>query len=139
MAVYVELVYGVLYLLYTTFTFVFQECYGFSAANIGLVYIGSGIGMLLGLFRIGGASNRLLTSKANKHGGELKPEYRLLPLMFRGVAGAGGVVHLCMAGKPERPWPWTLLTRCEGQCTIESSGRSLCSAYCSSGLESLLP
>lgn len=82
MAVYVALVYGVLYLLYTTFTFVFQEYYGFSAANVGLVYIGSGIGMLLGLVLIGGASDRLLKSKAAKHGGELKPEYRLLPLMF---------------------------------------------------------
>lgn len=82
MAVYVALVYGVLYLLYTTFTFVFQEFYGFSAANVGLVYIGSGIGMLLGLILIGGASDRLLKSKAKKHGGELKPEYRLIPLMY---------------------------------------------------------
>lgn len=82
MAVYVALVYGVLYLLYTTFTFVFQQYYGFSAANVGLVYIGSGIGMLLGLVLIGGASDRLLKSKAKKHGGELKPEYRLVPLMW---------------------------------------------------------
>ena len=81
MAVYCALVYGILYLLYTTYTFVFQEIYGFSTGTVGLVYIGSGVGMLIGLFIIGGSSDKLLKAKAKKHGGELKPEYRLLPLM----------------------------------------------------------
>ncbi|EME42653.1 hypothetical protein DOTSEDRAFT_73473 [Dothistroma septosporum NZE10] len=84
MAIYVAFVYGILYLLYTTFTFVFMEYYGFSSSTVGLTYLGSGIGMFLGLFLIGGASDRLLKSKAAKHGGDLKPEYRLLPLMFTG-------------------------------------------------------
>ncbi|KAF7197523.1 Efflux pump radE [Pseudocercospora fuligena] len=82
MAIYAAFVYGVLYLLYTTFTFVFEEYYGFSSSNVGLTYLGSGIGMFLGLFLIGGASDKLLKSKAAKHDGELKPEYRLLPLMY---------------------------------------------------------
>ncbi|EME81332.1 uncharacterized protein MYCFIDRAFT_38503 [Pseudocercospora fijiensis CIRAD86] len=82
MAVYAAFVYGVLYLLYTTFTFVFEEYYGFSSSNVGLTYLGSGIGMFLGLFLIGAASDKLLKSKAAKHDGELKPEYRLLPLMY---------------------------------------------------------
>jgi MFS family permease len=81
MAIYCAVVYGVLYLLYTTYTFVFQEIYGFSTGTVGLVYIGSGVGMLLGLFIIGGSSDRLLKRQAAKHDGELKPEYRLLPLM----------------------------------------------------------
>ena len=82
MALYVAIIYGVLYLLYTTFTFVFERFYGFSSANVGLVYIANGIGMLIGLFIIGSSSDRLLKSLAAKHGGELKPEYRLIPLMF---------------------------------------------------------
>ena len=82
MALYCALVYGILYLLYTTFTFVFQRYYGFSRSDVGLVYIGSGIGMLIGLVIIGGTSDRLLKRQAAKHGGEMKPEYRLLPLMF---------------------------------------------------------
>ena len=81
MAIYCAVVYGVLYLLYTTYTFVFQEIYGFSTGTVGLVYIGSGVGMLIGLFIIGGSSDRLLKRQAAKHDGELKPEYRLLPLM----------------------------------------------------------
>lgn len=105
MAVYAAFVYGILYLLYTTFTFVFEQYYGFSSSNVGLTYLGSGIGMFIGLFVSGGpmtavrarvlltvsirqvimgASDKLLKSKAAKHGGEMKPEYRLLPLMATG-------------------------------------------------------
>lgn len=84
MAVYAAFVYGILYLLYTTFTFVFMEYYNFSSRTVGLTYLGSGIGMFLGLFLIGGASDRILKSKAAKHGGELKPEYRLIPLLWTG-------------------------------------------------------
>ncbi|KAK4555722.1 hypothetical protein LTR86_006942 [Recurvomyces mirabilis] len=84
MSLYCAIVYGILYLLYTTFTFVFQENYGFSASNAGLSYVASGIGMFIGLFLIGGLSDRLLKSKAAKHGKGLKPEYRLLPLMYTG-------------------------------------------------------
>lgn len=82
MALYCAVVYGILYLLYTTFTFVFEENYDFSSANVGLTYIASGIGMILGLVIIGGVSDRLLKSYAAKGDGELKPEYRLLPLMY---------------------------------------------------------
>ncbi|KAI7536006.1 MFS general substrate transporter [Hortaea werneckii] len=82
MALYVAFVYGILYLLYTTFTFVFQQYYGFSDGDVGLTYIASGIGMFIGLFLIGGSSDRILKRLAAKHGGELKPEYRLIPLMF---------------------------------------------------------
>jgi multidrug resistance protein len=82
MAIYAAFVYGILYLLYTTFTFVFQQYYSFTPSNVGLTYLGSGIGMFMGLFLIGGASDRILKSKAKKHGGGLKPEYRLLPLVW---------------------------------------------------------
>lgn len=84
MSIYAAFVYGILYLLYTTLTFVFEQNYGFSPGETGLTYIGSGVGMFLGLFGVMGASDRLLKSKAAKHGGEMKPEYRLLPLMACG-------------------------------------------------------
>ncbi|KAK3674079.1 hypothetical protein LTR78_005926 [Recurvomyces mirabilis] len=91
MSLYCAIVYGISYLLYTTFTFVFQENYGFSASNVGLTYVASGIGMFIGLFLIGGLSDRLLKSKAVKQGKGLKPEYRLLPLMYRGSLAPVGL------------------------------------------------
>jgi MFS family permease len=83
MSLYMAVVYGILYLLFTTFTFVFEDNYGFSEATVGLVYIGMGIGMLVGLALLGFSSDRLMKHLANKHNnGVLKPEYRLPPLMF---------------------------------------------------------
>lgn len=48
-AVYMVLVYGYLYILFTSVPFVFQRFYGFSTSNVGLVYLGLGVGSLLGM------------------------------------------------------------------------------------------
>ena len=75
-----------MYLLFTTFTFVFQENYGFSTSIVGLVYIGLGIGMLLGLLGLGASSDPIMRKLAAKHSdGKLKPEYRLPLLMYTGA------------------------------------------------------
>ena len=85
MSLYMAIVYGILYLLFTTFTFVFEENYGFSQSIVGLVYIGLGIGMLVGLAILGSTSDRLMQYLAKKHNdGKIKPEYRLPMLMYFG-------------------------------------------------------
>ena len=85
MSLYLAIVYGIMYLLFTTFTFVFEENYGFSQDIVGLVYIGLGIGMLVGLAIVGVFSDKLIKHLANKHSnGVLKPEYRLPMLMYSG-------------------------------------------------------
>lgn len=84
MALYMAIVYGVFYLLFTTFTFVFEDLYGFSTSTVGLVYIGTGIGMLLGLGVLGFSSDRIVKHLAAKNNGVLKPEFRLPPLMYAG-------------------------------------------------------
>jgi len=85
MSLYMAFVYAILYLLFTTFTFVFEDNYGFSQGTVGLVYIGCGAGMLLGLAFLGGTSDRFMKALANKHNnGVIKPEYRLPILMYAG-------------------------------------------------------
>lgn len=49
MCAYVAIMYGLLYILFTTYTFVFEGEYGFSSGTAGLAFLGSGVGMLLGL------------------------------------------------------------------------------------------
>ena len=85
MNLYMAVTYAILYLLFTTFTFVFEQQYGFSESTVGLVYIGSGIGMLLGLAVSGALSDPLMKRLAAKHNdGRIKPEYRLPMLMYAG-------------------------------------------------------
>ncbi|KAK3718324.1 hypothetical protein LTR37_005137 [Vermiconidia calcicola] len=85
MSLYLAIVYGIMYLLFTTFTFVFQDQYGFSQSIVGLVYIGLGLGMLIGLAVLGATSDRIMKSQAKKYSeGKVKPEYRLPLLMYSG-------------------------------------------------------
>lgn len=82
MSLYMAVVYGILYLLFTTFTFVFQEAYGFSESTVGLTYIGLGIGNFIGLAALGYSSDKVLKHLTEKNGGKGKPEYRLPPLIW---------------------------------------------------------
>lgn len=77
MAVYMALIYGTLYLLFTTFPEVYQHDYGFSVGVTGLTYMGIGIGFILAiLFGIPQIDKqyRRLTAK---NGGVPMPEYRM--------------------------------------------------------------
>jgi MFS family permease len=94
-SVYVGVVYGYLYLLFTTFTLVFEEQYGFSAGSVGLTFMGLGVGSLAGLFYFAIASDRMLKRRtaeadalaetAGEQSAGMKPEYRL-PMMIPGAA-----------------------------------------------------
>ena len=76
MCTYVAVTYGLLYLLFTTFTFVYTEVYGFSAVGAGLSFLGGGIGNFFGLAFIGYFSDRVI-QKAKAEGKAPQPEQRL--------------------------------------------------------------
>jgi hypothetical protein len=88
LSLYMGVVYGYLYLLFTTFSVVFEQQYHFSSGSVGLSFLGIGIGSLMGLVITGATSDRILKSNARKDcppGTEdkdlvYKPEYRLPPL-----------------------------------------------------------
>ncbi|KAG7004606.1 hypothetical protein G7Y79_00024g055560 [Physcia stellaris] len=84
-SIYVGVVYGYQYLMFATFTFVFEEQYAFPTKSVGLSYLGVGVGSLLGLFVIGAVSDRILKAKSKptpeSPSGVMEPEYRLPPLV----------------------------------------------------------
>ena len=79
LSTFIAVVYGYLYLLFTTITNVFEGVYHFSPGNVGLTYLGLGVGCFVGLFIFGMASDRIM--KAKSASGEMKPEYRLPPMI----------------------------------------------------------
>jgi MFS family permease len=81
---YMAIVYGILYLLLTTFYRVFQGTYGFTTGSVGLVFIGFGIGAAIALVVSGVISDRMLKNFTARNGGKPKPEYRL-PMLFAGA------------------------------------------------------
>lgn len=79
LSTFMAVVYGYLYLLFTTITEVFESTYHFSSGAVGLTYLGIGIGSLFGLFIFGFASDRIVKNMSKN--GEMKPEYRLPPMI----------------------------------------------------------
>ncbi|OJJ48235.1 hypothetical protein ASPZODRAFT_62938 [Penicilliopsis zonata CBS 506.65] len=82
LSTYCAVVYGILYLIFTTLAFVFEGIYGFSQGTVGLSFLGIGVGCAVGLAISGAGSDTLVTRLS--HGGERKPEYRL-PQMILGA------------------------------------------------------
>jgi multidrug resistance protein len=89
LSLYMGVVYGYLYLLFTTFAVVFQEQYHFSSGAVGLSFLGIGLGSLLGLVFTGFTSDKILKALARKNSPPgtadadlvFKPEYRLPPIL----------------------------------------------------------
>jgi hypothetical protein len=84
MSLHMAIVYGYLYLMFTTFPRVFEIQYGFSVQSVGLTYMGTGVGSFIGLVFCALISDRGLKYLTKRNGGTAKPEYRL-PAMCIGA------------------------------------------------------
>lgn len=82
---YIAVIYGYLYLMFTSFTPVFEEYYGFTASNVGLVFLGVGVGSIVGLLYYSLTSDRYSRKMAAADGQGMKPEYRLKPLPWAAI------------------------------------------------------
>ncbi|CAG8224399.1 unnamed protein product [Penicillium salamii] len=82
-SLYVALVFGVMYLLFTTFTGVFEGQYGFSTAISGLTYLGLGVALLFSMFIFNMFNARVLAARMKADGVQQpRPEYRLLFMIW---------------------------------------------------------
>lgn len=80
MALYVAITYGILYLLITTFSFVYRDQYGFDEGTIGLTFLPAGIGMMIGVVSFGMLTDAIVIRNKAK-GLTHKPEARLTPVL----------------------------------------------------------
>jgi hypothetical protein len=77
LALYMSVVYGLLYLLFTTITGVFQGSYGWHPEICGLAYIGVGLGFFLGLATVAKISDATVIRMTKANNGVFEPEMRL--------------------------------------------------------------
>lgn len=80
-SLYSAVTYSYMYILFTTFTEVFEDVYDFSPGQAGLGYLGLGLGFIFGQVTVGYFSDRHLKKQAAIHG-KMKPEDRLPPLVL---------------------------------------------------------
>lgn len=75
-AVYMAVVYGYLYLMFSSITQVFQETYGFTPNLAGLAFLGLGVGSIIGIAVVSLTSDRQIR-KQMEATGSAKPEVRV--------------------------------------------------------------
>ena len=76
------LAYGLMYLLYTSISEVYENTYHFSIGLSGVAYLGAGIGTFIGLGIIMYSSDKIAVRLAKAKGGEILPEMRLPPMIW---------------------------------------------------------
>lgn len=104
LSLYMFILYGYLYLIFTAMPGIFQNEYGFSTGQAGLSYLGIGTGCALGLLISGAASDRIVASLTKKHVGRFKPEYRLPLMVFAGMAVPVGLFWFGWTAKAHQHW-----------------------------------
>jgi predicted MFS family arabinose efflux permease len=108
LSLFMFLIYGYLYLLFTAIPPLYADTYGFSTGSVGLIYIGLGVGSCLGLVITYAVSDRFARHLASRAWGNPKPEFRL-PLVI--VASALVPAGLFMFGwTAEKRLHWVLPT-----------------------------
>lgn len=93
-------VFGLLFLLFTTFPTVFQEQYHFSTGVSGLAYLGTGLGMISSLAAFATTSDKLHKAA----GDSPKPEERLRPMMYVMPAVPIGIFWYGWAADKQTHW-----------------------------------
>jgi MFS family permease len=81
-ALYIAIIYGILYLLLTTINTVFINTYGWSVEISGLVFIGFAVGMVCALLTLMTTQDKMVAKLRAQNNGVFEPEMRLKNLIF---------------------------------------------------------
>lgn len=104
MAVYIAIMYGQLYCLFSAMSYVFETAYGHSAGQIGLTFLGPGIGSMIGVFIAGIASDRVAIQMSKRKGGQMIPRYRLPMCFLGGIFAPIGLFWFGWAADQREHW-----------------------------------
>jgi len=77
MSIYQALIFGTTYSLYTNFQQIYSGEYGFTTEQVGLMYLGPGIGFMSAVWFLVPRIDQVYNRLTENHGGKAKPEYRL--------------------------------------------------------------
>jgi MFS family permease len=100
MALYISVIYAILYMLFTAFPIVFQQERGWTPGIGGLAFVGIAIGVALALAYVVFIENPRYTKKLESEGGWLAPEQRLLTAMVGGVMLPAGLFIFAWTAVP---------------------------------------
>ncbi|KAF8155816.1 multidrug resistance protein 4 [Crassisporium funariophilum] len=82
LSLYMAFMYGIYYLMFSTFPGIFSEKYGFGPGVGGLAYLGLGVGFILATLVGAKFGATIYNNLAEKNGGKGKPEMRIPALII---------------------------------------------------------
>ncbi|KAJ7074033.1 major facilitator superfamily domain-containing protein [Mycena amicta] len=82
LSLYMAFMYGIYYLMFTTFSTLFSEVYGFDMGTGGLTYIGLGVGFFLATLFSAKWGNEMYLHLMKGNGGKGEPEMRIPALIL---------------------------------------------------------
>ncbi|KAJ7228182.1 major facilitator superfamily domain-containing protein [Mycena pura] len=82
LSLYMAFLYGIYYLMFTTFSTLFSDVYGFDTGISGLTYIGLGVGFFIATFLSARVASEIYLYLSKKNGGKGEPEMRIPPLVI---------------------------------------------------------
>ncbi|KAF8966560.1 multidrug resistance protein 4 [Flammula alnicola] len=83
LSLYMAFMYGIYYLMFSTFATLFSETYGFGPGVGGLAYLGLGVGFMVATLFGAKFADQLYRTLSERNGGKGKPEMRM-PALFIG-------------------------------------------------------
>ena len=104
LALYTSIINAYCTILFATIGTVFEDEYGFSPGPAGLAYFGLAAGFIVGQVSVGSFSDRYVQMMKAKHGGEMKPEYRLPPLIVGSVLLPAGFLWYGWSAERHTHW-----------------------------------
>ncbi|KAJ3561725.1 hypothetical protein NP233_g10018 [Leucocoprinus birnbaumii] len=104
LAIYISIVYGTLYALFSAFPIVFQQHRGFSPGQGGLAFIGVGVGVILGTASQSIQNRIYWRSMDNSETGRAPPEARLHMAMVGAILAPVGLWWFAWTSKPSIHW-----------------------------------
>ena len=99
--------YGWIYILYTTIPTTFLVSFGWAPRRIGLAYLGTAVGNLIGMVAGGGISDAIVKRKAAK--GDNRPENRLFPMIFMWPLVSIGLIIYGWSAHKVTHWIWPMI------------------------------
>jgi len=104
LSIYMAIIYGTLYMLFSAYPIVYEESRGWSPGISGLAFIGVLIGMLGAVTYSIYPENPRYQGIVDKHGGFAPPEARLPPAILGGICLPVGLFWFAWTNSPSLPW-----------------------------------
>lgn len=108
MAAYQALIFSITYSLFTQFQTIYGDGYGFNTFQVGLMYLGPGIGFLVAVRLIVPRIDQVYNRLTERNNGESKPEFRLPIANIGSLFIPLGMFAFAWSAEYHIHWAWSI-------------------------------